>query len=236
MTPTQQYGVHVSNSRDVRLSNLSIHQGDNATLSGAGVFVRNGEAVTVEESEIHHVGVCISVMDCTGAVIDRNNLHDIASDGIDLAGAPGARVTDNAMTDFYPPEGAHPDGIQFWATALNPLPADIWIEGNAITRGAGFPVQGIFGGPAERLKILNNVVSGPMFNGISVSGCMAVEIAGNYVRGFPDMGTRIIVRGGSENVVVHDNAADQVVEYVDGGALNLNFLAYNNRVPGYPLG
>lgn len=227
-------GFAAYNSSDISLTNATIHQADNTTMTGVGFMVRNSPNCSITYNKVHHVGTGGGVTDSENVLVQGNSFHHVG-EGVDHAGSPGVKVFDNTGTDFYPTPGAHPDFLQFWQTAAHPKPAGAHVEGNTFHRGAGGIVQGIFVETQQQMKIIDNTLVGTMYNGISLSGCDDVEIADNYVKSFPDMGTRIIVRGASSNVTVHDNAADAVINYTDTVGPNVNYVATNNRLPGQPF-
>lgn len=213
--PATQYALTVAGGgAGVVFDQLKVHQVDGKTPVGVGAFIRNAAGVTIQNSEFAWLGVGVTVMDSDHVTVAGNELHDIAVDGMDLAGASDVLVSKNYIHDFHPGEGAHPDAIQFWATALHPDPARITITGNRYVRGTGGVAQGIFGGPGEDVTITDNALRGPMYNGISLAGTKGATISGNFVDGYPDMATRIIVRGGCDQVAITGNAAQAVVNYV----------------------
>jgi hypothetical protein len=84
-------------------------------------------------------------------------------------------------------------------------------------------------------------MAGTMFNGISIGGggSANVLIEDNFVQSYADMGTRIIVRDGSDNVTVTGNTvSDVIVNLVQSNsAPNTNFvLGRNTTIPGAAVG
>jgi hypothetical protein len=232
MTPAQQYGAYVGNAARIVLDGLTIHQAD-GSLQGVGVFARNSTDIAVTNSEIHHTGVGVTSMDVTRAKVAGNSLHDIATDGIDLAGSPQAMVDGNRVTSLFPEAGAHPDCIQAWATAANPSPDGVQITNNVCTRGLGTAAQGIFIESHSNITIRDNAVACTMANGIGVSTTNGALIEGNFDQGCDDFGSRIIARGGatgSSNITVRGNTVTQpVVNLVQAGDMPVtNFAASDN--------
>lgn len=261
MTPTQQYGVFVGNSTLIGLDGMTVHQAD-GSLQGVGVFIRGSTDISVTNSELHHLGVGVSAMDSPRLSVSNSRFHDIESDGIDFAGAPGASAVGNHLTDFYPGPGTHPDGIQLWATAANPNPSGAVIKDNIIQRGAGYgtdangvkltgfqadgltpasvmPPQGVFSENNRDMIITGNALLGTMFNGIGLSNATNALIQGNFVQACADMGSRIIVRGGSVNVTVTGNTvSDAIVNlHQAGDPDNINFVqGPNTTIPAAAVG
>lgn len=216
------YGVMVVHSQDIRLEGLNTHTG------ASGFMLRSSRGVVVTGCEIANRGTGIGHLDCDGLEILDNHIHDVQLDGIRGGGSSNVVVRGNRLHDFHPKAGDHPDAIQFWSTALNPKPKNILIEGNSYDRRKGGIAQGIFIESCAELTIRDNTLRGCMYNGISLSACEGAEIAGNFVQGYPDMGSRIIVRGASRDVRIEGNAAEAFVDYPANGA-NVNLVIGENR-------
>ncbi len=237
MTPTQQYGVFVGQSGLIVLDGLIIHQAD-GSRQGVGVFARESHDVTVSNSELHHLGVGVSAMDTVRPLVTTSRFHDIETDGVDLAGDPGARVAFNSFTDFRPVAGDHPDDVQSWGTAANPLPAGLIVEDNVMKRGLGdptLPPQGVFVADQAQVTIRKNAISCSLYNGISLSNVQTALIEINWDQGCSDFGSRIIVRGGSDSVTVRGNWVSQpIVNLVQAGEpVNTNFTdGGQTTIPG----
>jgi len=207
-TSTGHYANAISGSSKIAFANMNVHTAT-GVLSGIGFFIRNSSEISVKASELHHLGVGMSIIDSPNCTVTGNTFHDINTDGIDNAGAPGVTIVGNHFTDFYPDVGAHPDAIQFWPTAANPRPSGAVVKDNVIVRGKGRVMQGIFVAGQDNITITGNAMAGTMYNGISLSGVNTALIADNFVQGFVDMGADIMVRGGSTKVVCRDNTCSQ---------------------------
>lgn len=214
MTPTTGIGLSAgSGAKNIVFDHLKVHQADAATLAGVGFAIRNAANITVQNSEFYWTGSGGYDMDSDRVTVTGNLIHDINTDGILLAGATNATVTKNVLHDFHPGDGDHPDAIQWWSTADTATKA-VEIAFNHIERGAGGISQGIFGEDGANVSIHDNELLGTMYNGIGLSRTKGAVIDHNFVDGYPDMGTRIIVRGGCDQVAITNNAAQAVVNYV----------------------
>lgn len=200
-------------SHDLTLRNSKVHQADGKTLQGSAVVFNKAANITVDHNEFSFLASGVGVQASTGAVVSNNLLHDIGSDGVDLTDAVGAKVIGNTATNFHPPPAAHPDFIQWWGKNTSGLD----IEDNRFDRGTGGVAQGIFGEDGQGVTIRNNILRGTMYNGIGLSRTKDAVIEGNFVAGYPDMATRIIVRGGCDSVTITGNAAQAVLDYVQAG-------------------
>lgn len=216
-TPSWMSDIYAITCARITLDSLHVHSSD-GTISGAGFMARDCSDVTVSNSEFEHVGLGGSIINTPRAVISGNSFHDIG-EGVDLATANNAKVINNTLHDFFPDPGAHPDAIQLWDTA-NTGAAGNLVQGNIIYQGAGGKAQGIFAESQQNLQIIGNGMAGTMYNGISLSTTTTALIQGNFVTGYPDMGSDIIVRGGSSDVTAKDNIVSQpIVTYNGAGEL-----------------
>jgi nitrous oxidase accessory protein NosD len=228
MAPAQQYGVAVAGSVAVVVEGLTVHQADNS-LAGTGVWVRGCKDVSVRGCDLRHLGAGLGAMDSSGVTAEGNQIHDIGTDGMLFAGVLDLIVRGNHLRNITPPVGAHPDAIQLFATAANPKPGPSLIENNTYERGEGAAAQGVFVENCSKLTIRHNVLRGCMYNAIGLSACATAEITDNFAQGFPDMGTRIIVRGASSDVTVKGNTVEAVVDYIVNG-VNPNFVQSGNTL------
>jgi hypothetical protein len=221
-------------AHDLALRNSKVHQADNQTLLGSGVVFNNAANVTIDHNEFSFLGSGVGVQSSTGAVIANNLFHDIGSDGIDLTNAVQTKVVGNRATNFHPQPAAHPDFIQFWGPSTSGLD----IEDNRFDRGTGGVTQGIFGEDGAGITIKNNILRGTMFNGIGLSRTKGAEIEGNFLDGYPDMPTRIIVRGGCTGIAITNNTAQTIINYVPAGqpACKDVRIAQNTAVAPAPFG
>jgi hypothetical protein len=227
------YPLIALGSKNLRFEGLNIH-GD--TNCWAGLLLRESSFVTVTKSEIHHLGNGVSRLNTSDTVISDNILHDLSSDAINGGGGSNISILRNRMTDFRPPTGAHPDGIQFWTTSAPAPASNILIQGNVISRGTGDVTtvsQGIFvelDSPDRRwsdVRILDNTILGGMYNGIFADGVDGLTISGNTVAGFPDMENWIRVSPGNTAVKISGNTSQR---YIDGKA-DLVVDATNRTIP-----
>jgi len=217
--PKEQYAVQAVGSSRLAFRRVQAHSAD-LSLGGVGMFVRDCGDLTIEACAFHHLGVGVGLMDSQRVSVTDVDIHDLGADGVDIAGCSncvldGVRVHDLRPTvDADGSVSVHPDAFQFWSTAKNALGVDNVIRNCSYVRGdagakAGFggAAQGIFAESQQNLQVVGNALVGTLLNGISFSTCVGGLIQGNLVQGYEDYGARIIVRGGSSDVVVKDNTA-----------------------------
>lgn len=217
-------------SHDLTFRNGKVHNTNPA--QGSAVVFNKATNITVDHNELYNLGSGVGVQSSTGAVVSNNAFHDIASDGIDITDAVGAKITGNTGTNFHPPAQAHPDFIQFWGLNTNGLD----IENNRYDRATGGVAQGIFGEDGANVTIKGNILRGTMFNGIGLSRTKGAVISGNFVDGYPDMTTWIIVRDACDSVTITGNATPTVTNYTAAPACTNVTISGNTTVALAALG
>ena len=227
--PAGATAVTVASSANLSFSGMNVH-GTGAGAGGLGFFVRDSTGVSISGSEVSNIGSGIGHYNSDDVTISNNSLHDLATDGIFGGGSSHMVVSGNTITNFTPNVGDHPDAIQFWGSASGAPGTDIVVSDNVITRGSGDVMQGIFVENTSHIVISGNAMAGTMFNGISVSGTNGALITDNFVQGFTDMDSRIVVRGQSADVTVVHNTTQSVINLQDGGLPNPNYAASDNTV------
>ena len=122
--------------------------------------------ITFINSEIEQVAHGLSISRSDHIVVSGNNIHNVNSDTLDFVQVSNAVISGNALHDFFPTDGNHPDAMQF-GTVNSVTPShDITISDNLIYRGAGANAQGVFMGdelgnmPLQNVTITNNIVLG----------------------------------------------------------------------------
>ncbi|HXD25616.1 MAG TPA: right-handed parallel beta-helix repeat-containing protein, partial [Propionibacteriaceae bacterium] len=220
-------GVSVMNSASVTLSNLAV-MGTTGIDEGVGVMVRASRDVVVTASDFTKIGSAIGHLDSHDVTISNNDIHDIKTDGIFGGGSTAVHVIANHISTFHPAPGDHPDAIQFWGSSTGAAGDDITISDNVITRGAGDMIQGIFLEASNHVTITGNAMAGTMYSGISLYGVQTGLVQDNFVQGFTDEDSRIIIRGQSSNITVDHNVTTDLMNYQDGGLPNPNYVASDN--------
>ena len=203
-----------------------------------------GTCSTVVNNHVKNVYMGIQMMADDG-IAQGNHVSFFAADGMRANGSRLVlrhnRITDNLVVDDN-----HADGIQSF-NIDGPGFTDQLLDGNIIIQTTakdkpydGF-LQGIgfFDGPYKRLKIINNVVIIPSYNGITVYDAYDSWIVNNTVTGgkFPwimiaDSKRRPL----SSNVVVRNNLSNRIDLSIGssgdhnmllGNEPGLHFVAYD---------
>lgn len=215
--PSSTYAVNMFNGADIAFEQMEISSAEDGVAGNDAyaIFIRNSARVTVSDSLMHDVFRGVAVFDSDDAVIRRNIITGVGSDGVVGRGVIRLRILDNFFADFaiVDPDQLHPDAIQLWTRGALRASEDIEIVGNIIRRGAGDPSQGMLIGGTEfttvGLLIADNVIEQSMGQGIAVSSVDNVTIRDNTVipHDFRNDAPAIDVRIPAANVTVEDNIA-----------------------------
>jgi parallel beta-helix repeat protein len=224
---TNAIAVTVADSSNVSLSGFKVH-GAGAGHGGVGFLIRDSAGVSVTGSEITELGSGIGHVHSSNLTFSNNTLHQLQTDGIYGGGSSHVVVASNHIGEFHPQPGDHPDAIQFWGNRDGTPGRDISIRDNVIDRGSGEVMQGIFIEATSDLTISGNAMTGTMYNGISLSGVKSGLVEDNFVQGFTDMESRIVVRDASSDVTVRNNVAQAILNF-DGGGNNPRYKEDHNK-------
>jgi Ca2+-binding RTX toxin-like protein len=208
------YPFQVLGSKNINLDALNVHGSldGNPLNDAAALMIRNSTNVTVTNSEFHELRHGIAHLDSNGLRIEDNHFHDIRTDGVRGGGSSDVTIKGNYFTDFHAGEGDHPDAIQFWTTNTTKSATNIVVQDNVVLRGDGDPIQGVFfrdqvgGLPFTDVKIIDNLIVGGMYNGITLNSGKNLVLTGNVVSGLPDQKSWISVVN-SEGVSMAGNKA-----------------------------
>lgn len=229
-------GFSATDCQDVHWTRLWVHgslDGD-PTNDTSAMQLRRCTGVSVTHSEFEQIANGVSHLDCDDLLIHANSFHDLQIDGVRGGGSSKVTITGNVFTDFFRPDGAHPDAIQFWTSNTTASEVSIVIAGNVILRGKGGPMQGVFmkdesNGllPYIGVDIFDNFIAGSMWNGISVSGSKTIRIRANLVAGFADMKARISLKNVSDVTLIDNIATD----YTRTQPVQITAESNNTRIP-----
>jgi hypothetical protein len=106
------YGLLITGSDGVTLDSIGVIGADR---SGAGIFLRSAgnRNITIRNAELARWQTAIRASGVENLRIEKPNIYDLASDGVQLSGTVGAVIQDGHWHDFTPGPNQHPDGIQF---------------------------------------------------------------------------------------------------------------------------
>ena len=192
--------------------------GNPADSRGWGFTVRTSSNVTIQNSTLDHLGYGLSIGTSDGILIKNNVLTDNRTDAMNITEVSNIVIDGNLITNTYPAPGEHPDAIQFFTKGAAKVSSNIVIKNNIIMQGAGGGTQGVFMGdeegdlPYTNVNISNNLIyMGTMYNGISVSNGVNVNVQNNTVSSPTNDGAMLwISLGKVDGGTVADNVADVV--------------------------
>ena len=227
----------VGSSQNLAFTNLTVEGSTSTWNTIEGLVVRWSSNITVSNSSFSYLWNGIQELDNSGVNISNNNFSNIRGDGIDNAGSQNVTIAGNSFTNFEPSGSEHPDAIQFWTTNTTKSSENVVIENNVITRGTGKTIQGIFLGdsvgnlPFVNLKILNNTVTGEIYNAIAVGHASGVTVSGNKVTAYTDQQSWIWINHTSQLSLENNEAPRYVLQY-DTGVTSLGDKILAAIAPG----
>lgn len=206
--------IKIQSSEDIHFDNINVHGSldDDPQNDTSAMLVRNSSKITITNSEFQELANAVTHLDCDNIEFSKNYFHKIRMDGIRGGGSSNLIITNNFFTDFRPLPADHPDAIQVWNSNTKTPAQNITITENVILRGNGGAPQGIFvTTQISRLRyrnvnVINNIVIGSLYHGITVSGADDARIENNRVITYADIGARISVNK-STGVSLTNNAA-----------------------------
>lgn len=208
----------VNSSQNITFSNLDIHGTMNGTPHGDawGISILKSSGIKILASEFQQLGRGVGVGSSHDVEISGNRLHDLQSDGINVADGQNIRIIGNELKSFFPLEADHADGIQFWTAGTTKASENIVIANNMISRGAGAGFQGIFMKdevgtlPYKNVAITDNILVGTGYHGIGVFHSENLTVTGNQLFSYPG-GTNLnwMLIQNADGAVVLDNTAIQ---------------------------
>ena len=143
----------VDNSSYITIRN-SVFDGDEVlSASGSGeygtaygLWVGYSDFVVIENNEFFEFYRALVVSHSTNTTVLANDIHTIASDGINFISVDGLLIEGNWFHDFNVDAtgGAHADMIQSWTTVGEPTSKNVTIRGNFLDAGTGDWTQSIF--------------------------------------------------------------------------------------------
>jgi hypothetical protein len=208
----------VSGGSNITLDYVHFHgslDGD-ATNDVSGIAISGVSNLSITNSEFQETMRALQLGANTNVLIAHNDVHNVRSDGFDLAQCSRVTIDGNWFHDFDRGSADHPDAIQFWTQGTTRPSTDIVIINNRIETRGGTGMQGIFLAdqvgnlPYERVRVENNIVIGKnMPNGIFPSHVNGLTVRNNTVVSPVDDSNPVWIRvDRSTGVSVIGNIAD----------------------------
>jgi Ca2+-binding RTX toxin-like protein len=184
---TGYFDFQVYTSNSIHFDHVSVH----GSLDGnpqndiEGIQVSGSNNISITNSEFQQLERAMAIGSSNNIVVSNNNVHDVEVTGVMFAQDGFVTVSGNEFSSFHTAVGDHADAIQFLTTGTTAPSHDITITNNAIYRGTGDAIQGIFLRDQlttmnyQNVTIANNLVDGTGYGGISADFIHNVSVTGN---------------------------------------------------------
>lgn len=217
-------GFNVYSSQHITFDQVHMYGPSGAPDENAeGIRFFDSSYVNFTNSEVDQVAHGVSFARSDHLVVTGNNIHDVNSDTLDFSQVSNVTIAHNALHDFYPTNGAHPDAMQFMTAGTTSASHDVTISDNLIYRGAGQNTQGIFFGdevgtlPFQNVTVTGNLIIGTGSSAIRPTHNSGLVITGNELLTLVDGDPTVMVVQFSDQVSASGNAAVAIsVEAKDG--------------------
>jgi hypothetical protein len=183
------YGFRIYSSANIRFVGCDFHaalDGNPPNKTQTGFLVDTSSNILFNTGcKFHELNGGAVFQNSTGWNVTGNIFYEISGDGIDFTGGSNYAIANNTFTNFFPTPGSHPDAIQGFTQGSTSAAMGGIITGNTITRGIGYPMQGVFitddSGvkPFTNLTVSNNNMLGTLANAILISGGSNVAVQNN---------------------------------------------------------
>lgn len=206
-------GVSITNAAGIswRGGTISAPIADGAGRDGYAVTIMGSDNVTIAGTAIGNAKRGIVMGDARHVLVSNNRLSGFTIDGIDIGRNSHDITVDGNRCESFATGQAHPDCIQGWSRAGQPV-SDVVVTNNVV-RGQ---VQGIFfgnhperkGSPDpgfDRVRIEHNIVEVTLPNGIAVFDCRDCIIRYNKVSALPGANFRVKAVAARGNAIICGN-------------------------------
>jgi hypothetical protein len=215
-----------------RTNNVQISGGTflgwGGSKAGQGIIVDASRNLVIRNSNFSGFRAGFSLYGTRNAVLDRNTFTKQTSDGINIVNSHSVRATNNHCFGFTPEANAHPDCIQLWSLAGQPMQTNISLIGNrAIGAMQGFASFDPSAASGRFLRFENNYVENSYPQGIACYGCFDSVFLGNTLIAMPGAPhkTSLNVIGGARNVIGSNTFIDNRFATTTLSALSASSLS-----------
>ena len=150
----------------------------------------------------------IAIDSVTNGRVTNNLVTNSTSDGMNIVNSHNVTASNNICRDGTPSVGAHPDCIQMWSFAGQPMQSDIQLLNNqAYGPTQGFTSFDPSAASGLRISIIGNRVETSFPQGIACYGCFDSVITDNTLITLPGSRWRTYLRvpGGANNIVENNS-------------------------------
>lgn len=188
-----------------------IRNADNIMLIGA----RNNAI-----NDIFGFGNSMSIIDSTNITVTGLTVKNNGTDGILFTGTTNLYLEGLLGYEFHGDiaGGDHPDWIQGFGNS-----ATILIKNCGWMRNTGGESQGYFFEDCDGITVQSCWLYGGMLNSVAIARGDTALFDDNYLVGYADYGSEVIVRGAYANATVTNNYVGSISNYAADG-VNPNFV------------
>jgi hypothetical protein len=176
--------------------------------TSAGLTLANVSDARVTAGNFNNFRLGLGVISSSDVRISSSRFIGMTSDGVNIADSQRVMATANTCMRSNPSPGSHPDCIQLWSIAGNPVQADIaLVKNTAIGATQGFTSFNPNDGGGLRISMIGNIVSTSYPQGIACYGCVDSIFTDNVLTTLPGARwrTSINIVGGQSNVISNNS-------------------------------
>lgn len=181
------HAFDINSSDHVQVVNSRIYSRGDPSTAGDGLGIWGSRNISVTGSEFHNLRLGLIYNTQEHLSIVGNTFHDIREHGIHGAQSNYVLVEDNDFTDFYPAPRDHPDAMFLSTSGVKVTSHDFIFRNNAVIKGKGARIQGVFVKDTSHLYPFSNVtvdgnwILGEGYNGIGINGAVSPVVTNNHV-------------------------------------------------------
>lgn len=203
-TATMRAGraIGVYGGSNIRFSKAMVY--GNGTGTGKGLTFTGTTDVNVSGSNFSGLRSAVGVNGVERVLFSNNKVTAATSDGFDIANSHFVTAQGNRCSASLVSVGSHPDCIQLWSLAGQPVQSDIKLIGNFATgRTQGFTSFDPERGGGLRITMSGNHVDTSYPQGIACYNCVDSIFTGNILTTQAGANFRTVLRviGGSNNII-----------------------------------
>lgn len=186
----------------------------NGNRTGVGIAFNGSRDISVINGKFSTLKVGLTLIGVTGGNLTGNKSLAAASDGMNIVDSHFVTASKNTCSGTVISVGAHPDCIQLWSLAGNPVQSDISLLDNVATGATqGFTSFDSSRGGGLRIIMRRNRVDTSYPQGIACYGCVDSIFTDNVLTTQPGAAyrTSMNIVGGSNNLIANNSIGPRTV-------------------------
>jgi hypothetical protein len=202
-----------------------------------GLTIRESSNFTVSNGSFSGFRIALGSSSSRNGVFINNRITGATSDGMNIVDSHFISARGNSCSGGVPSTGAHPDCIQLWSLAGNPVQSDIKLLYNSASGYTqGFTSFDPDRGGGLRIQMIGNRVNTSLPQGIACYGCVDSIITNNVLTTLPGANHRTWLRviGGSNNIVANNSIGLHPAAALQGRARAAAAMAGEIALAGVP--